>query len=145
MDDVRRLVAGLRPPVLDDLGLLGALRSTGPAAVGGGPTVTVTAEGRVEDLPAALEVAAFRIAQEALTNAIRHARATAVNVSLHATAEGLGLRVEDDGTGIAADSRPGVGLSSMQERAAELGGWCTVTTGEHGGTRVLAHLPREAG
>jgi two-component system NarL family sensor kinase len=142
VEDVRRLVSGLRPPVLDDLGLLGALRATWPVVSGEGPAVTITAEGALDDLPAAVEVAAYRIVQEAVTNAVRHARATAIDVHVAATAEALCVRVEDDGDGVGPGAGGGVGLASMRERAAELGGWCTVSTGEERGTRVLAHLPK---
>ena len=76
VEDVRRLVSGLRPPVLDDLGLVGALRSTGPARIEGGPTISGAGAGGLDELPAAVEVAAYRIAPEALTNAVRHAGAS---------------------------------------------------------------------
>jgi signal transduction histidine kinase len=140
VEDVRRLVSGLRPPVLDDLGLLGALRATGPSAAEGGPDVCFEVEGDLEPLPAAVEVAAFRIVSEAITNAVRHSGARSVEVHLDATDGALVVRVEDDGAGIAPDVRRGVGLSSMRERATELGGWCTVTPGVRG-TCVQAHLP----
>jgi two-component system NarL family sensor kinase len=140
--DVRRLVQGLRPPALDDLGLVGALRATGPAAVGDGPTVTVDVHGDLEALPAAVEVAAYRIVSEALTNAVRHSGAGAIDVVLHVApdADALEVRVEDDGAGIRPDAVRGVGLASMHERAAELGGWCTVVRSGRG-TEVRAHLP----
>jgi two-component system NarL family sensor kinase len=102
--------------------------------------VSVDVDGDLEGLPAAVEVAAYRIASEALTNAVRHAGATAVDVLLRATPGALVLRVEDDGCGIRPDAVRGVGLSSMRERATELGGWCTVTPCARG-TVVLAHLP----
>jgi signal transduction histidine kinase len=140
VEDVRRLVAGLRPPTLDDLGLVGALRAGGPAAVEGGPTVRIHAEGDLDGLPAAVEVAAYRIVSEALTNAVRHAGATAVEVTLRAGREALSVLVEDDGSGIRPDAPGGVGLASMRERAGELGGWCTVRAAERG-TAVRAHLP----
>ncbi len=140
VDDVRRLVAGLRPPVLDDLGLLGALRSAGPVAAEGGPEVRFEVEGDLETLPAAVEVAAFRIVSEAITNAARHSGARSVDVHLAANDGELVVRVEDDGAGIPPDVRRGVGLSSMRERATELGGWCTVTPGARG-TCVQARLP----
>jgi signal transduction histidine kinase len=141
VEDVRRLAHGLRPPVLDDLGLVGALRSAGPIATPGGPDVEVRAEGDLDDLPAAVEVAAYRIALEAVTNAARHSGASRIDVRLSAEPGALGVEVSDDGAGFAADARPGVGLASMRERAAELGGWCTVAP-QSRGTRVLAHLPR---
>jgi signal transduction histidine kinase len=144
--DVRRLVHGLRPPTLDDLGLLGALRAGAAPLADGGPRVTVTGEGDLAGLPAALEVAALRIAQEALHNAVRHADATAVAIRVRAAADAVEVEVTDDGRGLPARPVPGVGLSSMRERAAELGGSCSVgpgTTGaaESSGTRVHAVLP----
>lgn len=140
VDDVRRLVSGLRPPVLDDLGLLGALRSSGPASVEGGPRVTVKTEGCLTDLPAAVEVAAYRIGQEAMTNAVRHARANAIDVWLEATEDAVTVRVRDDGSGISADAPRGVGIVSMRERAEELGGTLTIEPILEGGTRVLTYL-----
>ena len=106
----------------------------------GGPEVCFEVEGDLEPLPAAVEVAAFRIVSEAITNAVRHSGARRVEVHLDATDGELVVRVEDDGAGIAPDVRRGVGLSSMRERATELGGWCTVTPGVRG-TCVQAHLP----
>jgi two-component system, NarL family, sensor kinase len=140
VEDVRRLVSGLRPPVLDDLGLVGALRSTGPASVGDGPAISVVAEGELEQLPAAVEVAAYRIAQEAMTNAVRHAAASRIDVHLNATGDWMDVQITDDGRGICTAAVPGVGLLSMRERAAELGGWCTISSAQPG-TRVHAHLP----
>ncbi len=143
VDDVRRLVSGLRPPVLDDLGLLGALRSSGPATFHGGPQVSIRSEGCLTDLSAAVEVAAYRITQEALTNAVRHACASAVEVLLRAEPDAVTVRVSDNGRGIPAEATRGVGLASMCERAEELGGWCTVSGAAHGtGTTIIAHLPR---
>jgi signal transduction histidine kinase len=87
-----------------------------------------------------VEVAAYRIAAEAVTNAVRHAAAGRVEVRLERTADTLRVRVRDDGVGVAAQARRGVGLGSMRERAAELGGWCTVSPADPG-TQVLAVLP----
>jgi signal transduction histidine kinase len=143
VEDVRRLSHGLRPPVLDDLGLVAALRSAGPIAAPGGPRVEVCADGDLDDLPAAVEVAAYRIALEAVTNAVRHAGATRIDVRLCATLDDLTLEVCDDGAGLPAGARPGVGLASMRERAAEVGGRCTVTA-QPRGTRVSVHLPRRS-
>jgi two-component system, NarL family, sensor kinase len=143
VDDVRRLVSGLRPPVLDDLGLVGALRTTVPGDAGSadGPQVTVTAGAGLPPLPAAVEVAAYRIASEAITNAIRHSGAQAVDVVLDVAPGALEVRVTDDGRGIPATATPGVGLGSMRDRATELGGWCRIDAEEPRGTTVLAHLP----
>ena len=89
-----------------------------------------------------MEVAAYRIATEALTNTVRHARATHCTVELRRDPEALTVRVADDGIGMPPEGRPGVGQSSMRERAAELGGSLTVLpTGAEGGTVVTAVLP----
>ncbi len=139
--DVRRLVDGLRPPALDELGLVGAVRLVGERLeTGGGLEVSVEASGSLTDLPAAIEVAAYRIATEAMTNAVRHAGAGHCRVRLDG-GEDLTLMVEDDGRGLAGDRGDGHGLASMHERAAELGGDCRVEAGTEGGTRVTARLP----
>jgi signal transduction histidine kinase len=141
--DVRRLVADLRPPALDDLGLVGALRALVSTLTAGGPQVAVRATGGLDELPAAVEVAAYRIAAEAVTNAVRHASAQRVDLSLSAGHTGLDVNVSDDGAGLPEDLTPGVGLASMRERAAELGGWCSVETTADG-TGVRAWLPYDA-
>ncbi|NUT45245.1 MAG: sensor histidine kinase [Thermoactinospora sp.] len=132
---LRELVYGLRPPALDELGLAGAIGEL----AGADPATTVTVDGELADLPAAVEVAAYRIAQEALTNARRHAGAESIAIHL-ARDEGLRLTITDDGRGIAPEHRPGVGLASMRERAAELGGACVISSGGRG-TVVEARLP----
>jgi signal transduction histidine kinase len=143
VSDVRHLVYALRPPALDALGLLGALRAHADHHDNGGVRVTVEAPEQLPPLPAAVEVAAYRIALEAITNAERHAdaRSCAVRVSLDKDADALRVEIVDDGRGIGEDGGTGVGLSSMRERAAELGGWCTVAALDSGGTRVSAYLP----
>jgi signal transduction histidine kinase len=142
--DIRRLVYDLRPPALDDLGLSGALDRLAEryGAEGDGLRVQVETPEQLPPLPAAVEVAVYRIAQEALTNVVRHARAGECIVRL-ATAEKGWLRMEitDDGVGIAKEHDTGVGLLSMRERAAELGGDCAVESPAAGGTRLLVRLP----
>ena len=91
-------------------------------------------------LPAAVEVAAYRIVQEALTNVVRHSQAKSCRIQL-SLAEMLSLEITDDGRGLPTERRPGVGLASMRERAQELGGSCQVETRPEGGVRVLARLP----
>ena len=138
---IRRVVYALRPPQLDELGLVGAIEERAAQLVDGdgrGVTVRVEAPDRLEALPAAVEVAAFRIAQEALVNAARHAEAASCTVTVRAGGA-LELEVRDDGAGLTG--RPGVGIASMRERAAELGGTCTVEPGPGGGTVVRARLP----
>ncbi|WP_433255058.1 sensor histidine kinase [Streptosporangium sp. CA-135522] len=132
--DIRHLVYGLRPPALDDLGLAGALAEMA------GPDVVVEVSGDLTGLSAAAEVAAYRIVQEALTNVRKHACADAVRVSLE-RGEELRVRVSDDGVGVEPGRRSGVGLTSMRERAAELGGTCVITSPPEGGTVVEAVLP----
>jgi signal transduction histidine kinase len=145
--DIRRLVYGLRPPALDDLGLLGALRETAEQYGSKGLRVSVEAPERLPLLSAAVEVATYRIAQEALTNVVRHAGADTCTVSLSID-EGSALCVEvrDDGRGIPDPQahlsvRAGVGLTSMRERASELGGSLLVEPLPEGGTRIRARLP----
>jgi len=145
--EIRRLVDGLRPPALDQLGLVSALReraaqdALAPRTVESNrPSWRVEAEDDVEPLPAAVEVAAYRIAIEAVTNALRHSGAATCTVSLRREDGVLRLRVRDDGGGLAAGRRVGVGLSSMRERAEELGGTCSVTSDAYG-VVVDAWLP----
>ncbi|MFD0686572.1 sensor histidine kinase [Actinomadura fibrosa] len=139
--DIRELVYGLRPPALDDLGLAGAIQALGGVvATGDGPKVDVHVEGDLKHLPAAAEVAAYRIVQEALTNVHRHANADSAVVRLYLNGD-LHVTVNDNGVGLPMSMRSGIGMSSMRERAAELGGSCTVGPGPKGGTLVRARLP----
>jgi signal transduction histidine kinase len=138
--DVRRLVHDLRPPALDDRGLVGALAQQAESVSVSGPSVSVTAAD-LGALPAAVEVAAYRIVSEAVTNAVRHASATSVSVRLSVASGCLVVEVVDDGAGIAPSAQAGVGLLSLRERAAELGGRSSVTCPDSGGTVVKAWLP----
>jgi signal transduction histidine kinase len=147
INDIRRLVYGLRPPALDDLGLLGTLRETAEQYGAKGLSVSVEAPECLPPLSAAVEVACYRIAQEALTNVARHAKANTCTVSLAIDEAGvLCVEVCDDGIGIAdpqanSSARAGVGLTSMRERASELGGSVIVEPLPQRGTRVRARLP----
>ena len=117
--DIRRLVYDLRPPALDDLGLHGALRQQLEQMIG----VQVNAQiDPLEPLPAAVEVAAYRIACEALNNVAKHAHASVVTLRVAMFNSGLSLEVIDDGCGLPLMPTLGVGLASMRERALELGG-----------------------
>jgi signal transduction histidine kinase len=140
--DIRRLVYDLRPPALDDLGLVEALRRLAERYGSNGEQLHVLVEAPEDlpNLPAAVEVAVYRIAQEAITNVARHARARNCVVRLVVN-EGAELEIVDDGVGIPAERSTGVGLSSMRERASELGGNCVVESTPEGGTRVLVSLP----
>jgi signal transduction histidine kinase len=134
--EVRRLVDDLRPKALDELGLVGAVEMRA-AAVTGDVAVTITA-GPLGELPAALEVAAYRIATEGLTNVVRHSDARHAEVRLCRDAGALVVEVLDDGTTSPWGS--GVGTTSMRERAEELGGTCVAGPTSDGG-RVRAVLP----
>ena len=139
--DVRRLVHDLRPPALDELGLLGALRTQARRL--SGDDLEIDVDGDPGALSAAVEVAAFRIASEALTNVVRHAAATRATVVLDRRPDRLVVTVTDDGRGMATDVVAGVGTLSLRERAAELGGRTTVSCPPDGGTVVTAELPLE--
>lgn len=142
--DIRRLVYDLRPPALDELGLVGAVRQQALQFTSGrasdGLAIDVEAPAELRDLPAAVEVAAYRIVIEAINNVSRHACARRCTVRI-ALGHDLELDVIDEGNGLPAGSRPGVGLTSMRERAAELGGTCTIESLPGGGTHVAARLP----
>ncbi|MCW6011259.1 sensor histidine kinase, partial [Micromonospora sp. CPCC 205371] len=143
--EVRRLVGELRPPALDD-GLEAALRGECRRLSSPGFSVRLHVDQPLADLPAAVEVAAYRIVAEAVTNAARHAHAAGCVVTV-ARPGPLVIEVTDDGAGLTAaaprraGSGGGVGLSSMRERAAELGGSCEVTAARPHGTTVVARLP----
>jgi signal transduction histidine kinase len=139
--DVRRLVYALRPPALDDLGLVAAIRAQAARYEQASVRIAVDAPDRLPTLPAAVEVAALRIVEEAVTNVVRHAKAISCTVRLAVQDGVLLIEVVDDGQGLRVDRRAGVGLHSMRERAEELGGTCTVETPVDGGVRVQARLP----
>jgi signal transduction histidine kinase len=139
--DIRRLVYELRPPALDELGLAGALRGlAAQCTAADGLQVRLDVPEQLPPLPAAVEVAAYRIAQEALTNVVRHARAHTCEIRLM-LADDLRLEIKDDGIGLSPEPHAGVGLRSMHERAAELGGTWAVETASGGGARVRVRLP----
>jgi signal transduction histidine kinase len=142
ISDVRRLARELRPPTLDSLGLAGAIRQQASALSGGsGPSIVVEADEPFPVLPAAVEVVAYRIAIEAMTNAVRHAEATMCRVRLLVDRDGLIVQVTDDGVGIDPAAPAGVGLHSIDERAAEVGGEVDLHPRPGGGTIVRARLP----
>jgi signal transduction histidine kinase len=139
--DIRHLVYALRPPVLDELGLVSAIgEHIGRYNQPNGLQVSINAPDRLPLLPAAVEVAAYHIALEALTNVARHANARTCRIRLWLES-GLCLEIIDDGDGMPTDKHPGVGLTSMRERAAELGGEFKIEPGKAHGTRVWARLP----
>lgn len=138
--DVRRVVDALRPPALDELGLVGALRARAES-LAGQLELTVTGPDQRPPLPAAVEIAAYRIAVEAVTNAVRHSSGHRCEVAVEVSETQVQVTVSDDGIGIDPARPPHVGRWSMQERAAEVGGRCTVTARPGGGTVVRATLP----
>ncbi|MBE7555932.1 MAG: histidine kinase [Anaerolineales bacterium] len=175
--DIRRLVYDLRPPALDELGLVAAIQERAAQYSNDrSPTnnlrVIVEADKPLPPLPAAVEVAAYRIIQEALMNVVRHAQARTCHIRLTYTRavnqrplivkdglpaaqrgplapggnrdtliKALQIEVSDDGIGLTEPYSPGVGLHSMKERAAELGGVCTIERRARSGTRVFVSLP----
>jgi signal transduction histidine kinase len=151
--DIRHLIYGLRPPVLDDLGLNGAMEELIERVrqQPGAPHVTLHLPTMPTLLPAAVEVAVYRIFQEAIHDVVQHAQASICEVRLEVQAGGKGravgqgarlmLEVLDNGTGIAAARLSGVGLQSMRERSEELGGHLVIEQGADGGTRLRAVLP----
>lgn len=140
-EGVRRLAYDLRPPALDELGLVRALEDriavlaleVSLDAADFGPSAP--------SLPAEVEVAAYRIVSAALDNASRHAQARTCRVSLRRVVGAVEIEVADDGVGLPLDFRAGVGVTAMRERAAELGGACTIGPADGGGTLVRASLP----
>jgi two-component system NarL family sensor kinase len=160
LSEMRQLIYDLRPPALDDLGLIPSIyqqaQSQGMVDLpvhtksderrGNRPVFSVEAPEELPLLPAAVEVACYRIIQEAITNVARHAQARRCEIRLSVEYDPGVLRLEvmDDGVGMPVDRVAGVGLSSMRERAEELGGSLAVELGTQGGTRVLACLPLSA-
>lgn len=144
LEDIRRIAYDLRPPILDEFGLIGALKHY-IESINQSNELQITFEHSkpLSNLPAAIEVAVYRIALEALTNVQRHAQASKCLVRVWADRD-ISLEIADDGRGIAQSNHAGVGLHAMRERAAELGGMCTIQSRQSGGTAVLVQLPLQA-
>ena len=140
--DIRRLVYNLRPPTLDELGLVAALREGVRQYGKVGTWVEIsTIPQPLPPLPAAVEVAVYRIAQEAITNVMRHTQANECRISIQVQGRNLDLIVADDGRGFPHDVRFGVGLRSMHERAEELSGQLQFKNQATGGALVHLWLP----
>lgn len=143
--DIRQLVYELRPPALDELGLAGAIEQLAGSRQPLDLELSVVNDGPIAALPAAVEVAAYRIAQESITNVIRHSGARICRVEIthrrQRDRDLLCLTVSDDGRGLAPGNSSGVGLVSMRERAQELGGDLEISDRQGGGTVVKAVLP----
>lgn len=144
--DIRRITDGLGPAALGELGLTGGLRQIARGMDGPALRVFVALEpDPLPPLPAAVEVAAYRIAAEALANVVKHAHASHARVALTARADAVTLTIEDDGVGFhSSGGAAGIGLRSMAERAAEIGGRCVVGSAGERGARVRVELPRGA-
>jgi signal transduction histidine kinase len=138
--DIRRLAYELRPPSLDELGLIQALREQAEQYLHDGLRITIDAPEQLPPLPAAVEVATYRIVQEAMTNVVRHAQAHTCTIRF-ALDHDLDVEICDDGQGIPLGQRAGVGLTSIRERAAELGGMCEIEAMPSGGTCLHVRLP----
>lgn len=139
--EIRRIVYALRPPALDDLGLLSAIREQAHKLSTSDLNIIVDTPESLPTLPAAVEVATYRIIQEALTNVTRHARAHTCKISLLVNGH-MDITIEDDGVGIPTPHHAGVGLKSIYERVGELGGSCQIESHPGMGTHIRISLPR---
>jgi len=140
LKEMRLMIYELRPPALEREGLVGALRRRLEAVEGRVGVETRLLADDLAPLPAAVEEGFYRIAQEALNNALKHAAAASVAVHLRLRGAAAELEVVDDGIGFdieAAGTKGGVGLTSMRERAQRLGGTLTIRTAPGGGTQIL--------
>jgi two-component system sensor histidine kinase UhpB len=146
LEEVRRIARELRPEVLDDLGLQSALRSLCTvAAAHDGLRVERRLELGDEALTPEVELVVYRIAQESLTNVLRHSGASEVLVALGSVDGGLRLVVRDDGRGLPADVAAGGGITGMRERALLVGGQLSVSAVDGGGTEVRLDVPLPGG
>jgi signal transduction histidine kinase len=146
LEGVKRISRGLRPSVLDDLGLQEALERLGlEVSRANGFMVDVHATGpRLPRLPEALEIALYRVAQEALTNVSKHASPKAVSVLIHRNPSEVRLVVEDDGKGFDASetqSEGQLGLLGIRERAHLVGGSATIESSPGQGTTICVSVP----
>ncbi|WP_409273354.1 sensor histidine kinase [Neobacillus sp. SCS-31] len=145
VDLVRSLVHNLRPPVLDEYGLGGAISEIVRAYESRDLVIKCDIPFALQDLDAAVEVAAYRLIQEGFANIARHSHASEVYLLLSLQNERLIVTIEDNGIGMPSIRRPGVGLTSMRERVEELGGTFSIAGGVKGGTVIRAELPNRNG
>ncbi len=139
--EIRHLIYALRPPALDQLGLVHAIEEFAATNRSSMLNITVDAPTKFVRLPAALEVAIYRIVQESVTNVVRHANAHTCTIKL-AIDDEISLEILDDGQGLPEPNRKvGIGLTSIRERAEELGGRCLITSHIGAGTSILIYLP----
>ena len=150
LGDVRAFISQLRPPILSDLGLVGAIRDTAEQVSGVlGVPVEVEVDGAIDDLPEAAEIVILRIIQEALQNVRRHAQARSVTIKAELDGDDWAIEVRDDGRGfdvgaVAARGRRNFGLQFMRERAELIGARFEVRSRPDGGTVVRIAIPRGA-
>jgi len=149
--ELQRLVSGLHPPQLDDLGLAAALRwYAGETTSRFGIKVDIVSQGQQVMIPNDMSIVLFRIVQEAITNVVRHANATRVTILLNYSEEEINLQIEDDGRGFhvvealdKGSERPSWGLLGMKERATLIGGSCEILSEPSKGTIVIVNIPFE--
>jgi signal transduction histidine kinase len=144
-EDVHDLSYRLHPSIVDDLGLIAALRAECSRTA---RSSDIEVDVRVGDVPEQIApdvaLCLFRVAQESLRNVVRHAHARSVDVSLERIGDALRLVASDDGKGFAQERRGGLGLSSMRERVRQLGGRLSVDSAPGRGTSVTASVPLAA-
>jgi signal transduction histidine kinase len=141
--EVRRIVDGLQPSTVEDLGLVPALRllvDDVNRSSTDGPAIVLDADDDVGELPAALAGAAYRVVGEALANVVRHSRAQRCHVSVRCDGA-LDLRISDDGVGFDPARASGTGLRSIRTRVEELGGRAELTATPGAGTTLTVSLP----
>ena len=141
VQDIRELIYDLRPPALDDLGLIEALRKIGDRMATPDFAIRIEPDFMQPELSAAVEVAAFRITQESIHNALRHSRGSEVSIRLHTAENILFIEICDNGTGLPAQHRRGLGLLTIQERVDELQGFFEIDSHQPHGTRLVVGLP----
>ena len=143
---MREVVYNLRPPILDGLGLVAAIQEMAARNTEITPNslqIQVKVPDSLPILPAAVEVALYRIGQEALANVIQHsgARNCTMRLRMDESESQIHLEICDDGKGLTSERRKNVGLYSMVERAVEIGGSCTIESEPAGGVAVRVRLP----
>jgi two-component system sensor histidine kinase UhpB len=142
LDEIRRIARRLRPGLLADLGLVSAVKSlVDDVPRGAGLTVRTQVDPDLPDLSHDVELVIYRVAQESLTNAVRHAHACTLVLSLYCDLDGLTLRVRDDGVGMNGDVVEGAGIHGMRERALLIGADFAITAAPGGGTEVILSVP----
>lgn len=145
LDEIRRIVRRLRPGVLEELGLASALTAlTSEFSEVNGLTVERRFDGALPELDKETELVLYRVAQESLTNAARHAHAKRVELTVHTGDAGVLLRIHDDGVGI-GHAGEGAGIRGMRERALLIGAELTVKPGPTSGTEVVLRTAQPAG